>query len=199
MGGWGSGRHGWHSNTEDFLRLDIRGLCRGGWLRPGAEFTSKWTFRGEVRSWIRGWSEADRIILAYKTRPKGAQEWESLEYQVFLERTACHFGGTRPWFICPKLGCGRRVAILYSGRYFLCRHCHQLAYASQRESALDRALSRTQALHIRMGGDGCVIDGAPFKRKGMHQRTFDRLMRRYRCLDMNLQAEEIKRFGLFAN
>lgn len=195
MGGWGSGRHGWHSTTGDFLNFDIRGLSRGGWLNPGAEFTSKWLIRGEVRSWIQGCSDGDRITLTYRCRSKGEQEWESFEYPIFLERTRCHFGGTRPWFICPRLGCGRRVAVLYAGRHFLCRLCHQLAYASQRESPLDRALSRAQALHFRMGGDGSVIDGEPFKRKGMHQKTYDRLMRRYRRFDLSLKLEEVRRFG----
>lgn len=48
---------------------------------------------------------------------------------------------------------------------------------------------------MRMGGNGCVIDGEPFRRKGMHRRTFERLMSRYRWLDLKLRAEEVKRFG----
>jgi hypothetical protein len=28
-------------------------------------------------------------------------------------------------FICPAAGCGRRVAILYGGGNFACRHCYQ--------------------------------------------------------------------------
>jgi hypothetical protein len=54
---------------------------------------------------------------------------------VGIERTPCHVGGSRPWFICPALGCGRRVAILYGGGIFACRLCFQLAYASAREEA----------------------------------------------------------------
>ena len=38
-------------------------------------------------------------------------------------------------FICPAAGCGRRVAILYRGGIFACRHCYRLAYASSREDA----------------------------------------------------------------
>jgi hypothetical protein len=39
------------------------------------------------------------------------------------------------WFICPAVGCGRCVAILYGGGIFACRHCYRLAYASSREEA----------------------------------------------------------------
>jgi hypothetical protein len=46
-----------------------------------------------------------------------------------------------------------------------------------------------------MGGNGSVIDGEPFKKKGMHQKTFDGLMRRYRRFDLALKSEEVRRFG----
>jgi len=49
-------------------------------------------------------------------------------YPVRLDWTACNFGGERTWFLCPTMGCGRRVAILYGGEIFACRHCYQLTY-----------------------------------------------------------------------
>jgi|SRR6185437_5462055 len=197
MGGWGSGRHGWKSTTDDFRSLDVRALSRGGWLSPGAEFTSKWSRRGEVISSVGGRSESDRVVLTYRHQRNG-EPWESLEYAIRIDRTRCHYGGSRPWFVCPGLGCGRRAAILYSGKYFLCRHCRELAYKSQRESDIDRALARAQELHMRIGGNGCVIDGEPFRRKGMHRKTYSRLMHRYRWFDSRLRAEEVRRFGSLA-
>ncbi len=59
-----------------------------------------------------------------------------------IVRTPCNIGGWRPWFICPAVGCGRRVAILYGGRIFAWRRCYQLAYASSHEDAGDRATRR---------------------------------------------------------
>ncbi len=51
---------------------------------------------------------------------------------IHLEWTPCAFGGSRPWFLCPGEGCGRRVAILYGPTFpLLCRLCRDLAYASQ--------------------------------------------------------------------
>jgi hypothetical protein len=67
-----------------------------------------------------------------------------------LEWTACNFGRERPWFVRPRAECGRRVAILYGpGKYFLCRHCYDLRYESQREDNKDWALRRAQKMRRR--------------------------------------------------
>jgi hypothetical protein len=95
---------------------------------------------------------------------------------VPLSWTACNFGGERPWFVCPGAGCGRRVAILYGpGRYFLCRHCYDLVYESQRENAIYRALRRAQAIRERLGGSANMTKPFPEKPKGMHWQTCERL------------------------
>ncbi len=57
---------------------------------------------------------------------------------IDLEWTSCNYGGSRPWFICPGEGCGRRVAILYGPTLPpLCRQCRGLCYASQRPEQAD--------------------------------------------------------------
>jgi hypothetical protein len=66
-------------------------------------------------------------------------------------RTPCNLGGWRAWFICPAVGCGRRVAILYGGGIFACRHCYRLADASSREDAGGRATRRADRLRARLG------------------------------------------------
>ena len=85
--------------------------------------------------------ESDRVVLNYRYREQG-DEWLPQEYAVMLERTPCHYGGERVWFRCPRMGCGRRVAILYAAKYFVCRHCLRLAYESQREQPHDGAMAR---------------------------------------------------------
>ena len=89
---------------------------------------------------------------------------------------ACNFGGERTWFICPGAGCGRRVAVLYgAGRYFLCRHCYELLYESQRENAMYRAIHKAQSIRKRLGGSANMMKPFPEKPKGMHWSTYGRL------------------------
>jgi len=47
--------------------------------------------------------------------------------------------------------CGKRVAILYGGNTFICRHCRELAYPSQRETDYERAARRTNRIREKLG------------------------------------------------
>jgi hypothetical protein len=138
MGGIGSGRwdrYGARPLVEHCLRLDINDLKRDDLLRPGLRYSVHWesgtnigiaTFHDEIEhSYTIYCDEED-------------DDEEHIGELVFLERTPCNFGGYRYWFLCPGKHCGRRVSRLYGlGRYFLCRHCHDLAYASQNEDKVD--------------------------------------------------------------
>ncbi len=58
---------------------------------------------------------------------------------IRLAWTPCNYGGSRPWFLCPGEGCGRRVAILYGPTLpLLCRLCRGLRYASQQRRRATR-------------------------------------------------------------
>ena len=105
MGGPGSGvRWDKKGAVEDYRRLDVRVLHREHGIKPGSQITVQYEWRGE----------------------QVAQE-------VFFDMTPCNFGGYRPWLIC--MHCGGRVAVLYlRGKYFACRHCHDLTYRSCQES-----------------------------------------------------------------
>ena len=116
------------------------------------------------------------MILAYRFC-SGGDDWTDEQYPVRLVRTPCHLGGLRPWFLCPARGCGRRVALLYGGGdIFACRHCYKLAYASSREAVSDRALRRADQLRERLGWAPGILNAEGEKPKGMHWRTFDRLV-----------------------
>jgi hypothetical protein len=119
--------------------LDIRKLQRDGLLTPGQSFNWQWSINGEKVADINTRIETDRVILNYRSQSNGG-EWQPMEYPVTLTWAPCHLGGHRAWFLCPARGCGRRVAILYGGAIFACRHCHKLAYACQRETDDDRAM-----------------------------------------------------------
>ena len=136
MGGIGSGGH-WHygakDTTDDYRSIDVRRWKRDGLLKPHQSFGWKWSRQGEVVASIRVHSETDRVVLTYRHRT-GGEDWKDESYPVYLDWPACHLGGQRPWFLCPTRGCRRRVAILYGGGIFACRHCYELAYPSQRET-----------------------------------------------------------------
>jgi|GEM_PF-3438251 len=74
--------------------------------------------------------------------PENGQAKE-IEYTIELTNTACHFGGNRYWFRCPVwnngVPCKRRVGVLYfNGRFFGCRHCLNVTYASKSMSSTTR-------------------------------------------------------------
>jgi hypothetical protein len=101
---------------------------------------------------------------------------EDVKETVPLDWAPCNLGGERPWFICPRAGCGRRVAVLYGpGRYFLCRYCYDLAYQSQWDNKMYRALHRAQDIRRQLGGSANMMEPFPEKPKGMHSRTYERL------------------------
>ena len=124
---------------------------------------------------VQGHTAANSIILSDRQRSFGSDQWEQKDYPVRLVRTPCHYGGHRTWFLCPARGCGRRVAILYAGNIFACRHCYGLAYHSQRVQGYQRALSHAQAIRVKLGGSGSLADPFPSKPKGMHRSTYQRL------------------------
>jgi hypothetical protein len=183
MGGVGSGN--WHrfdkkTTTGECHGVDVRYLHREGLLEPGRRFSLRWSRAGRetgsIRGAVEGSDRPERLVLLYRHRSGPGAEWEDVHEPISLEWTACTFGGKRPWFICPGAGCGRRVAILYGeGRYFLCRHCYDLSYESQRENEMHRALRRAQAIREKLGGSANMTKPFPEKPKGMHWKTYERL------------------------
>ena len=180
MGGYGSGRR-WHygakDTTSDYRSLDIRRWKRDGLLTPGQSFGWQWSRHDEVLASIRVRIEERRLFLIYRHSNRGEDKWQAENYPVCLDWTECHLGGQRPWFICPANNCGRRVAILYSGSIFACRHCYQLAYESQREAPHDRACRRADRIREKLDWPGGILEGSGWgKPKGMHKQTFERLI-----------------------
>jgi hypothetical protein len=181
MGGWGSGRsYSSKATTSGYRALDVRLLQRQGWLDVCIPVSITWSRRKRPEGNITIRARRESVTLSYRyQRPR--EEWQSKEYSVDLERTACHYGGERVWFRCPVRGCGRRVAILYGGVIFACRSCHALAYDSQSESRSEASDRRAWAIREKCGGWGCLFDPV-FKPKGMHNRTFRQLEEEYRCI-----------------
>lgn len=197
MGGLGSGRRyqGGKDVTTDYRALDVRRLQRDGLLKQGLSFNWKWSRNGEDIGNINIRTESDRIFLNYRTRSNGG-EWQPKDYPVRIEYTNCQFGGERAWFRCPVVGCSKRVAILYGGSIFACRHCHLLTYQSQREHAGDRATRRADRIRDQLGWEPGILNGNGPKPKRMRRHTFERLQAQHDAYVNESMMDAVRRFGL---
>ena len=189
MGGFGSGRPGWRPVGEEMLRLDVRKLHREGWLRPGLSFSLNWSMGGNPVASISIATSTDSIRLMY-----GTKDGEQVDELVGLDLTPCHFGGARTWFLCPR--CSRRVAVLFAGRRFWCRHCHDIAYAVENEDAMSRLLRRSNKLRERVQARAGTAYPVTSKPKGMHQRTFDHIRREIQEIEAGFWLAEARRLGI---
>jgi len=196
MGGIGSGRHrGAKATPSDYRSIDVRRWNRDGWLAPHQSFVCQWSRQGEVVSAIHVRTEPDQVILTYRHR-SGSEDWKDESYSVYLDWTACNLGGKRPWFLCPAYGCDRRVAILYGGGIFACRHCYQLAYPSQRKTDYDRMAWRADRIRDKLGWEPGCLNGPGEKPKGMHWSTFERLTAQHDAFVQASLARIAARFSL---
>jgi len=162
-GGWryGAGRPGWHVKAEHCLSLDVRRLHRERLLRSGASFAWRWHADGESLGSISLRVESAALVLSY------ALNGEPMSQPVAILRTRCYYGGSRPWFACPR--CTRRCAVLYLRAGFECRKCSRVVYASQSDDAIGRAWRKQWRVERRLGDD--------WRRpKGMHRATYERLL-----------------------
>lgn len=180
MGGISSGRHTYAStNTTDAMcAIDVRVWKRKRLLTPGKKFRWFWHRNNKPISSISVHAEERKIVLEFRQRRPG-QDWENRRSKIFLAWTDCHLGGERVWFICPIRGCGRRVAILYGGARFACRHCHELAYSSQRVAPKTRSIHLAEKIRAKLQWRPGIAYGMGTKPKGMHWRTFERLTTEY--------------------
>jgi hypothetical protein len=175
MGGYGSGRGtNTKSITNAYLEMDVRRWHRGGWLHSGNSFVSEWTCNDKTIATMKVNTGPNHLVLVYRNIGNDGLP-KNLQYAVSIAWTPCNYGGLRPWFICPTEDCGRRVAILYRGEVFACRKCHQLVYGSQRQADWERAITKAQKIRMRLGGSPNLTDVFPYRPKGMHESTYERL------------------------
>ena len=194
MGGFGSGRYlgiAAKRTTSECFSIDVCRWKREGLLEPHQTFGWQWrTQDGKIAASIGVHTLPDKVILSYRYRKPG-EDWREEHYPVLLDWTECNLGGKRPWFLCP--GCGRRVAILYVDSLFQCRQCLRLTYQSQREGHLDRLLRRKDKIRKKLGWQ----DGMEYRKpKGMHRKTYLRLIEEYEDADATFWRELAIKFKL---
>lgn len=176
---YGAGRPGWRLKAEHTRALDVRRFAAENMLGFGA-----WTWQwrdpdsGAVKSSIGVYGGPDSLRLDFQVEGVPAQQ------VVPVVRTACHFGGSRPWFLCPC--CRQRAGKLFlRWRRFACRLCQQVSYSSQSEDDMGRAWRAQHKLEAKLGEN--------WRRpKGMRCATYERLLDRINA------AEEARDLALVA-
>ena len=131
----------------------------------------------------------NEMQLKYRHRENDTDEWEFINQSITITSSECNFGGERKWFMC--LRCLDRVTSLYGlSKYFYCRKCYRLPYRSILETDADRLYTKKHALGEEIfehyeNGDGWL------KKKGMHQKTFDKKLVEYQRLEMQIGAHTL--------
>jgi hypothetical protein len=169
MGGLGSGRYlrsGKKAKTGECLAFDIRHWKRLGWLDQR---------RIEFRDGAVVLVKPDAVSYYYS----GASHWDGrsqiVHEQINLIHRACHLGGKRPMFVCPR--CTSSVFVLYkTGYFYRCRRCANLAFASQSETKLDREMGHVNRLLRRLHPLGCFMHPILVKPPRMRQRTYQEIV-----------------------
>ena len=158
------------STTGDLRRFAVHEIAVHGLKLRGASFLWGWSVDGETTASIgaRVQSDGDAAILILDYKLNGSP----VTQRIRLASSPCRFGGVRWLAICPNTG--RRVAHLYIGASgAFSRHAYGLAFNSQRECALDRSLRRRDKALAKLKADDPMLFRRP---KGMHSRTYERLM-----------------------
>jgi hypothetical protein len=188
---YGAGRPGWHAKTAGKLTVDVRRLQRDGHL--SAQYRMTWQWSNGATIGLE--TSPDDVALSYRYKDRQG-EWRDVNQRVTLTRTPCHYGGSRPWFACPR--CRERVAILYLWNVPLCRKCAKLVYPSQAEDAIARSWRRSQKIAKRLGQDADAWM-APRRPKGMRLATFERLREQWWAEEQlrdEMLAVFVRRLGL---
>ncbi len=136
-------------------------------LKKHGYFNKDLSYKGGSISWSYNGGEKSSVGIAVKKDNWGTPQervyinlhythtsnWDgeksNMNFNVEFTTTPCNLGGGRRyWFICPltKNGryCGKRVGVIYAvGKWFGCRYCGDIAYASQMKGGKFRGSSVT--------------------------------------------------------
>ena len=112
------------------------------------------------------------------------------QYKIRLDKTPCHYGNYRYWFICPH--CGKRVGVLYCAGLYVCRQCIGANYATQLMQPIDKLFSKVAKIRHRLQWQQGIANGHGSRPKGMHKTTYDRLVAEHDRIADNLLGLELE-------
>lgn len=139
------------------------------------------------REQLRQTDRANKIDVNYKYRN------QSYSYSISLTKTACNYGNYRYWWLCPN--CSKRVSVLYCAGAYVCRHCIGANYGSQLQQPIDRLFGRADAIRQRLGWQSGIAHGNGTKPKGMHSKTFDRLVNEHERVTAKIWQQTLDKLG----
>ena len=139
------------------------------------------------RDQLRQADRANKIDVNYSYRGKAHS------YSIRLDKTACHFGNYRHWWLCPS--CSKRVAVLYCAGTYVCRHCLSVPYGSQLQQPIDRLFSRADTIRQRLGWQSGIAHGIGERPKGMHHSTYDRLVNEHERVTAKIWQQTLDKLG----
>jgi hypothetical protein len=104
--------------------------------------------------------------------------------------TPCHYGGQRPWLVCPA--CERRCVALSVSYIPACRKCYNLVYSSSKNSSrhyMADLENKLQTVGKRLGRKSSgSLEGVPMKPKWMRNTTYQLLAFQYQCIASAINA-----------
>lgn len=152
--------------------------------------------RGRISCYINLDDDDSYVRFIYTQTDNYSQEKKDFDYKVPLEKTPCHFGGSRYWFKCSlyKSGvhCGRRVGVLYKdGDWFGCRHCYELTYSSRNANRGYTNYPLFRTLELEMKAEKLHEKTKRYTYRGKLTKNRQKLERIYE--EMGIYYQKIKR------
>ena len=170
MGGIGSGRGCWRSKNF----VEETRFITSKWVKAHLQLLQKQPLQVNWHQGKESLGSAsvslvnhNQLFVQYKYRRSCEGDWSTVTEFIPLQFSACRYGGSRVWFICPK--CGRRAAFIYVDTVVACRSCLGLHYQSEYEDDISRLQSKTRKIFDRIGHDYA-------RPKGMHHKTYECLL-----------------------
>lgn len=133
----------------------------------------------------QGSAQSIEVSYTYRSKP--------YQYSIQLSKSACHYGGHRYWWLCPK--CSQRVSVLYCAGSYVCRHCINANYGSQLQQPIDRLFSRLHKIRQCLGWQAGIAHGIGERPKGMHHSTYDRLVNEHDQLSAKVWQQSLEKLN----
>lgn len=141
-------------NYHRLLKLNPDNQVVQGTIVWSSEMFGIKTFIGEVSFRLNyEFNEPSNLIFTYRIKDSPNDS----HILVSLKAIQCNYGGKRWFFVCPNENCDHICGKLYQLKgQFLCRLCHELTYASNNRSKLERSLHNAFKYNLEFGNESKV-------------------------------------------